>query len=314
MNFIWPQALSFLLLIPIYVYINSGFEKNRKKDLVPFGNLDVLIQATKKTNKSDFLKHLPFVLKMLVLLFLIIAISRPTSTILVPVKNTKIMLLIDNSISMEATDIQPTRLYAARETAKKFVKELPGGIQIGLGLFSGNVKILVNPSTDKQKVLTALNSLSLKSLEPGTAIGDALLASSDALSFGEELINNNKILVLITDGEANIGIDPIYAAFKSRKKNITIQAVGIGNPNGTIIRGGILTKLDEFTLKQIAQTTGGEYFNAQNLEDMNKIYSRIKSTIKLIPENKEVTFIPTLISFILLLVIQILRWTKFRYI
>ena len=119
---------------------------------------------------------------------------------------------------------------------------------------------------------------------------------------------------MITDGEANTGIDPVFAAAQAKVNNITIHSIGIGNPLGTIIRGGILTRLDEFTLREITSITGGYYFNAKNFQDMNKIYKKIKKTIKLTPQKTEVTFIPVICVFIILGIYQALRWSKFRFI
>ena len=316
MNFIWSQALFLLFLLPVYVVLHFYFEKRKKKDIIPFGNLEVLVEAISKTKRIDFLKHLPLILQTLVLGLLIFALARPTSTIFLPVRDTKIMLLMDISISMEANDIEPDRITAAKIAARKFVNDLPSGIQIGIGLFSGNVRILVNPTLDKSKVITILNKLSVKKLEPGTAIGDAILAGTEAISlddFSKNVSKNNRMLVLITDGEANVGMDPLFAAAQAKVNNITIQSIGIGNPLGTIIRGGILTRLDEFTLQEVSSLTNGYYFNAQNLQDLNKIYKKIKKTIRLVKEETEITFIPLTAAFIILVILQILKWSKFRF-
>ena len=310
--------LYFLFLVPLYIFLHFYFERKKKKDLIPFGNLEVLIEAISKTKKIDLLKNLPLILKTFLLCLIVIALSRPTSTIYTPMRDTKIMLLIDNSISMEATDISPSRIIAARDTAKQFINDLPKGIQIGIALFSGNVKVLLNPTLDKAKALNILKKLNVKMLEPGTAIGDAILAGTEAITFEDEFstkenIKDNRILVLITDGEANVGADPMVAAAQAKVNNITIQAIGIGNPLGTIIRGGILTRLDEITLKEITELTDGYYFNAQRLQDMNKIYKKIKKTIKLIPQEQEVTFIPLVGTFVILMISQLLKWSKFRF-
>lgn len=315
MNFIWPQAFYFLLLVPVYVFLHFYFERKKKKDIIPFGNLEVLVEAISKTKKIDFLKHSPFILKTLLLCLMIFALARPTSTIYLPTRDTRVILLVDISISMEATDIEPNRITAAREAAKQFVRDLPKGIQIGIGLFSGNVRILVNPTIDKTKVLNVLSKLDEKMLEPGTAIGDAILAGTETIAFDDvykKKYKNNRMLVLVTDGEANVGTDPLFASAQAKVNNIIIQAIGIGNPLGTIIRGGILTRLDEFTLQEITSLTGGYYFNAQNLNDMNKIYKKIKKTIKLIPQETEITFIPLIGVAFCLLLLQLLKWSKFR--
>ena len=315
MTFIWTQALFLLLLVPIYILLHFYFERKKKKDIIPFGNLEVLIEAISKTKKIDFLKHLPLILKTLILILLTFALARPVSTIYLPMRDTKVMLLVDVSISMEASDIKPNRITAAKEAAKEFIRDLPRGIQVGIGLFSGNVRVLVNPTLDKSKVLHILNKLNVKNLEPGTAIGDAILAGTEAISFDDIARNkfkDNRILVLITDGEANVGADPVFAAAQAKVNNITIQAIGIGNPLGTIIRGGILTRLDEYTLQEVTSLTDGYYFNAHNLQDLNKIYKKIRKTIKLIPQETEVTFIPLSAAFIILIILQLLKWSKFR--
>jgi len=319
MSFIYPEALCFLLLVPLYILLHFYFERKKTKDIIPFGNLGILAESISKSKKIDLFKHTPLILKSLVLSFLILAISRPMSTIYVPMRDTKILLLMDVSISMEASDIEPDRITAAKDAAKKFILDLPKGIQLGLGLFSGNVKMLVNPSLDKLQTLNILDKLSVRKLEPGTAIGDAILGGIEVLSLDNSLNrksknNFDKIVILITDGEANVGADPVFAAAQAKVNNITIHSIGIGNPLGTIIRGGILTRLDEFTLREITSITGGYYFNAQNFQDMNKIYKKIKKTIKLIPQKTEVTFIPVICAFLILLLYQALRWSKFRFV
>ncbi|MBI1857814.1 MAG: VWA domain-containing protein [Candidatus Melainabacteria bacterium] len=316
MSFVWPQALFFYILVPCYIFLHLYFEKKKNKDIIPFGNMETLLEAITKTKNIDLLKHLPLILNTLILCLFIFAIARPISTIYVPIRDTKIMLLIDNSISMEATDIEPNRITAAKETARKFIQDLPKGIQVGIGFFSGNIKILVNPTVEKDRVLNALNKLNIKTLEASTAIGDAILAGSDSITLndsGNKSIKYNRQLLLITDGESNIGSDPLFAAAQAKVNNIIIQAIGIGNPLGTIIRGGILTRLDEFTLKEITLLTGGEYFNAKNLDEMNKIYKKIRKTIRLIPKEKEITFIPVLFIFGFIVLLQLLKWSKFRF-
>ncbi len=319
MSFIYPEALCFLLLVPLYILLHFYFERKKTKDIIPFGNLEILAESISKSKKIDLLKYTPLILKSIVLSLLILAISRPMSTIYIPMRDTKILLLMDTSISMEAGDIEPDRITAAKDAAKKFILDLPKGIQLGLGLFSGNVKMLINPTLDKLPTLNILDKLNARKLEPGTAIGDAILGGIEVLSLdnptNKRSRNNfDKIIILITDGEANIGIDPVFAAAQAKVNNITIHSIGIGNPMGTIIRGGILTRLDEFTLKEITSLTGGYYFNAQDFQDMNKIYRKIKKTIKLIPQKTEVTFIPAICVFIILGIYQALRWSKFRFV
>ena len=314
MTFIWPQALYLLVFVPVYILLHFYFDKRKKKDIIPFGNFEVLIEAITKTKKIDFLKHFPLILKTLLLCTLIFALARPVSTIYVPVRDTEIMLLMDISISMEAEDIIPNRITAAKEAAKQFVRDLPRGLRIGIAIFSGNVKVLLNPTLDKHKAIKILDKLNKKILEAGTAIGNAILAGTEALTYDDiSKDKNTKMLVLVTDGEANIGNDPIFASVQAKANNITIHAIGIGSPLGTIIRGGILTRLDEFTLREITELTGGSYFNAKNLEDMKKIYKKIKKTIKLVPQETEVTFIPLIIALFILIIYQVLKWSKFRF-
>ena len=164
MSFIWPLVLLALLLVPFYVWLHFIFEKKRNKDLIPFGNVETLKEVISKTKTVNTFAHLPIILKTIALCLFIVALARPQAEILVPNKSSKVMILLDNSISMEATDIPPSRLDAARDTAVKFVNDLPKGIQIGIGIFSGNVKILINPTTKKESVISALYSLNLDTL------------------------------------------------------------------------------------------------------------------------------------------------------
>ncbi len=149
MEFLSPHLLYFLILVPIYVFLYFYFEKKIKKDAIPFGNYDVLAEAINKTKKIDTLKHSPLTLKTLILFFIIFGMARPVSTLYLHMKDTKIMFLFDISISMEADDIKPNRLEGAKNTAIKFIQELPKDIQTGITLFSGTVKVLAEPSFDK---------------------------------------------------------------------------------------------------------------------------------------------------------------------
>ena len=110
MSFIYPKALYLLILVPLYILFHFYFERKRTKDIIPFGNLEILTESISKSKKNDFLKHTPLILKSIVLILLIFAISRPTSTIYVPMRDTKVLLLMDISISMEADDIEPDRI------------------------------------------------------------------------------------------------------------------------------------------------------------------------------------------------------------
>ena len=317
MNFICPYSLYLLLLVPAYIVLHFYFERKKTKDIIPFGNLELLSESILKIKKKDILKHLPLILKSLILISLILALGRPTYKILVPSTDSKILLLMDISISMEADDMKPDRITIAKESAKKFIKDLPKGIEIGLGLFSGNVKIVATPSEDKSTCLRFLDKLNAKKLEPGTAIGDAILAGIESFSYddeGKHKLQNDKTIILLTDGETNIGTDPLFAAAQAKVNGITIHSIGIGNPFGTIIRGGILTRLDEFTLREISTLTKGYYFNAQNLNEMDKIYKKIRKSLKLIPKETEITFIPVIFGFILLAIYQFLRWSKFKFV
>ena len=316
MSFIWPQALFLFIIVPIYIFLHFYFEKKKTKDIIPFGNLELLQESISKTNKIDILKHFPLLLKILIISMLLFSISRPTSMVKLPMKNTKVMLLMDVSISMEADDIRPDRITAAKEAAKRFINDLPQGIKVGFGTFSGNIKILTTPTLDKLQALKFLNILNAEKLEPGTDIGNAILSGTEALTLDDKETSkkkNERIIVLITDGESNVGADPIFAAAQAKVNNITIHSIGIGNSFGTIIRGNILTRLDEFTLKEISSLTSGYYFNAQNFEDMNIIYKKINQSIKLVPRKIEVTFIPISIALVLLIIFQLLRWSRFRF-
>lgn len=318
MSFICPQALFLFLFVPIYLTLHFYFEKKNKKDVIPFGNLEVLVEAISKSKKINFLRYLPISLKALALCALLFGLARPVTIILMPMQDTKVMLLMDISISMEAKDIYPDRITVAKNAAIKFVKDLPKGVEVGITLFSGNVRTLVNSTLDKSKTISVLKKLNMNRLEPGTAIGDAILSGVESVTYFDDekyfkKIKNNRILVLVTDGEANIGADPIFAATNAKANKIIIQAIGIGNPLGTIIRGGILTRLDEITLERVTSLTGGYYSNTRDIKDMNKFYEKIRKEIKLTPKEAEITFIPLVVSLLLLITLQILKWSKFRF-
>ena len=183
-------------------------------------------------------------------------------------------ILIDVSSSMMAKDIQPTRLDAAKEAALDFIDALPGQAKIGVVTFTGTAFIKQRLTERMSEVKNAINEVTVEAVG-GTAIGDAMVTTSNVI-FDKEEAN---VIILLTDGQTNIGIDPIGAVEYLSDNSVMVYTIGIGTEGGgSFVEGSdILSKLDEDTLIQIAEETGGRYFKVSNLDEMKTAFRSVAS-------------------------------------
>jgi Ca-activated chloride channel family protein len=207
------------------------------------------------------------------------------------------MLSIDVSRSMMAHDVVPTRIEAAKRAAVEFVRALPQGAKVGLVSFSSYATLVTPPTDDHDRVIQAINSLSL---EFATAIGDGLLEAVFALP-GRARPENSPgpgmppmgpppasdrlppaTVVLLSDGQSNRGTPPEDAAVVARQQRVKVYTVGLGSPEGTFLELGgrsIFVRLDEETLKEIAQVTGGTYQRVSSTAELSRVYTRLGRSI-----------------------------------
>lgn len=316
--FLHPWRLILLLLMPVFGLWFLFRQRHYWRDAFAFSQLAVLKQV--RTIKHPLLMQriLPITL-LLALCCNIIGFAEPVWRTRVATHDTFLMLVLDISISMEATDLSPNRLEAAKSAALDFVRSLPDEVTLGLEFFAGNTYLVSPPVKDHQLILEYLNSLKMEDLRPGTAIGDAMLAAIESL----RLAQNQKLqmtpdkkqtarqpqgaIILLTDGESNLGIAPNVAVEEALKQKVTVSTIGIGDEGGTYVRDGIFTHLDEVTLQTIAEQTGGDYHRARSVKDFKDIYRKIaRKTLHY--EEKDLSLMPWCLVFSGILVLGGLAW------
>lgn len=322
-EFAQPYQFMLLGLVPILLvwYISSY---QRKQSSVMISGIRPLsgLSSWKTT-----MRHLPFALRLLALVCLIVALARPqkrNDEEMVSGEGVDIILCVDVSGSMLAQDLTPNRLEAAKNVAANFVDSRPTD-RIGLVIFSGESFTLTPVTTDKAVLKTQISNVRSGLLEDGTAIGSGLATSVDRLRSSK---SKSKVVILLTDGENNGGmIDPNTAKEIAKSIGVRVYTIGVGTdgyapiPVQTI--GGIVMQrekvnIDEKLLKQIADETGGKYFRAKDNEGLANIYSEID---KLEKSRIEVTalkrytekFFPFALAAALLVFLELLlRMTVFR--
>jgi Ca-activated chloride channel family protein len=228
------------------------------------------------------------------------AIARPAAVITLPSSHESVILAIDVSGSMRASDVEPTRIEAAQAAARAFVADQPRSARIGVVAFGGSAALVQPPTANRSDVLAAIDQLQL---QHATAIGSAILVSLKAifpqLDFDVRQKPDVKpvapgshasaAIILLSDGQTTAGPDPVAAARLAAERGVRVFTVGVGTDNGQILTGegwSMRVRLDEEALKAIADLTRAEYFHAGNATDLKKVYQSLRS--KLVLEKKQV--------------------------
>jgi Ca-activated chloride channel family protein len=312
MTFQWPLVLLGLLLIPLLAVVYVLMQRRRTKYAVRFTNIDLLANVVSKT--PQWRRHVPAVLLLLSTALLIFALARPRVDVSTTREQGAIVMTLDSSGSMTATDVKPNRMTAGRNAAKQFVTKIPKQVRLGLVTFDQAARLLVNPTTNRAEVNAALDQLQAQG---GTAMGDALSVSVRALqsAFGPNGLKkraNKRVpaqVVLVSDGKSTTGAtDPINVANEAKQLGIKINTVALGTPTGTVqvqdnlgFTQTIQVPPDRDTLKRIASTTGGKFFAAPDAEKLQSIYKNLGSKVKAKPVKKEVAFVPAAAAIVLML-------------
>ena len=279
MSFQSPWLLLGLLAIPLLVGFYITSQRRRRAYAVRFTNLALLNQVMGKG--PGFRRHLPAILFVAGVAGLLFSMARPQASIRVPKGQTSVMLAVDVSGSMAATDVQPTRIEAAIAAGRTLIDKLPSNAQVGLVIFNAQAEVVTPLTTDKGSVKDALGTL-----RPGggTAIGSAIqVAVAQLASIADPnsaKSQNYAMVILLTDGTSNTGIDPATAAGEAAKAKIPVQTVGVGQRNQTtMVQGRVVDGVDEQGLQQISSATGGHYYYAADEAQLSKIYSDLGSRI-----------------------------------
>ena len=279
MSFQSPSLLIGLLAIPLLIWLYLASQHRRREYTVRFTNLALLQQVMGKG--PGFRRHLPAILFIAGLTGLLLSMARPQATIRIPKGQTSVMLAVDVSGSMAASDVQPTRMQAAIGAGRTLIDKLPSNAQVGLVIFNSQAEVVAPLTSDKGSVKDVLGSLAPGG---GTAIGDAIQVAVAQLA---NIVDPNgpksqhyAMVVLLTDGSSNTGIDNMTAAANAAQAHIPVDTIGIGARNQSVmVQGQLVDGVDEQALQQIASATGGHYYYAQDEGQLNQIYSELGSHI-----------------------------------
>jgi Ca-activated chloride channel family protein len=307
MRFEEPVRLVFLSLIPLLILLYFYALRKKKVAAIRFGDFDTLKKAA--AGPLPYKNYLSVALKSLVIASLIIALAGPHVETEIETSSSDVVLAIDVSGSMRATDFSPNRLEAAKSAARLFLRELKKGDRIGIVAFSGASYIISPISEDFNEVSNSITSIDIGA-EDGTAIGDGIITSVSLLGGST---GRKKIVVLLSDGENNRGISPRDAAQFAKNSGVILYTIGIGSKEGSFIPGTLqIVGLDEELLQGIAQVTGGEYSKAASVEALRRIYSDIAKKITFEKGTQDISNYFLYAAALLLLTEFVLMSTKYR--
>jgi Ca-activated chloride channel homolog len=278
MSFASPLFLLLLLLLPALGVLYWLSQLRRRRYAVRFTNMDLLRQVMGPTPGAR--RHLPALLFLIGMAGLLLAMARPAATLRVPGNQVSVMLAIDVSGSMQATDVQPTRMDAARSAARTLIDDLPGNARVGVVSFSSFATVVAPLSEDHGATRNALDSLTARG---GTAIGDGIEAALRQLHpSGGATTSSGKpssIIVLLTDGSSNSGVDPQQAAAEAKAAGVPVESVGVGQRNQmTFVQGQLIGGVDEQALQTVSDATGGRYYYAEAAGQLQQIYASLGSS------------------------------------
>lgn len=274
----------FLLMLAV-VALAAGYvvlQRIRRRRVMRFTNLELLDKVAPK--REGWTRHVPATLLLVALSLLTVALAGPTAEQRVPRNRATVMLVVDTSLSMKATDVQPSRLEAAQVAAKSFADGLTPGINLGLISFAGSATVLVAPTTDRSAVTQSIDSLKLAQ---STATGDAIVAAMASIdSFGKVVGGAEgpppARIVLMTDGKETVGTRKAFdAAEDAKKAGIPISTISFGTEEGTVDIEGRQqpVPVDDESMKEIAQLSGGEFFKAASAEELRRVYDTLGEQI-----------------------------------
>jgi Ca-activated chloride channel family protein len=310
-----------LLLVPAVVAAYFALLRRKKKSALRYASLSIVREAQNAGGRLR--RHVPPLLYLASFTLMIVAIARPAAVVMLPSQHETVILSMDVSGSMRATDVKPSRIVAAQEAARAFVAEQPKTTRIGVVSFAATASVVQTPTYSREDILAAIDRFQL---QRGTAVGSGILVALKMIFPDAEfdLRSSNPrreaaraspldpakaadktadkgadktappgsyeaaAIILLTDGQATTGPDPIESARMAADRGVRVYTVGIGTPNGEILGAegwSMRVRLDEQSLKTIANVTHGEYFYAGTATDLQKIYKSLNT--KLFFEQKE---------------------------
>ena len=280
MSFAAPAVLLALLALPLVVAWYVGNQRRRREAADAFA-LPAL-QPAIAPERPRWRRHLPALAILLALSTLVLAAARPQRTVAVPVERATIVLATDASGSMDATDVQPNRLVAAKRAARAFVAEVPKRVNIGMIAFNATPRVLASPTRDRAAVNAAIDRLGSSG---GTAAGEAVHAALSAIG-KQGGKRPPAAIVVLSDGATTSGRDPVDAARTAGDAKVPVYTVALGTPDGTITvkRRDGSTEVrpvppDRRALDQMAEVSGGRAFTADTAAGLKDVYERLGSQL-----------------------------------
>jgi Ca-activated chloride channel homolog len=321
MNFLWPELLWLLLAAPALVGFYLLLLRRGKDRMLRHASLALIGNATDAGRRSG--REVVPLLFLLALVLLVIAIARPTATITLPSLHETIILAMDVSGSMRATDVAPSRIAAAQTAARAFVADQPASARIGVVSFAAAASVVQPPTQSREDILAAIDRFQL---QRGTAIGSGILVAlktifpdieldpgasnprqgslragpmggaGEAVGVAPKTVApgsyTEAAIILLSDGQTTTGPNPIEAARLAADHGVRIYTVGIGTSDGQILTSegwSMRVRLDEDALKTIADMTHGAYFHASNATGLNTVYQSLNTRLSLETRQVEIT-------------------------
>jgi Ca-activated chloride channel family protein len=289
MSFLAPARLWLLLVVLALLVAYVVLQRRRPVYAARFTELDLLASLVPRS--AAWRRHVPAGLLLVSLVALTTAFARPEADVEVPRERATVIVALDTSISMEATDVSPDRITAARESAATFVAGLPAAFNVGLVSFSGSASVVVPATQDHDLVVSAVRSLQLG---PSTAIGEAVFASLEAIravpgEIGQEPPPAR--IVLLSDGTNTVGREVALAVEAALDAGVPVSTIAYGTADGVVsVQGQLIpVPVDQPALERLAEATGGSSFTAESGEELSAVYEDIGSQVGTTTERREIT-------------------------
>jgi Ca-activated chloride channel family protein len=314
MSFAAPLVLLGLAVIPLLAVAYGRHQRLRARQAAVFAAPQ--LAASVMPSRPGWRRHLPMAAFALALALILVAAAKPQTTVAVPVEHASILLVTDVSGSMEAQDVRPSRLVAARRAATTFADGVPKQVNLGVMAFNQTPTILQSPTTDRIAVKAALQRLKSSG---GTATGDAVRAAVRILTSTPGVGGKPppSAIVLLSDGKSTSGTTPLTAAQEAGKRHVPIYTVALGTAEGTITvprkGGGTETRQvppDPQTLRQMAAASGGQAYQAADAQRLSQVYERLGSQLGRKNEPRQISslFAASALAFLLAGAALTLRW------